>query len=119
VAVLGLYNYFVFAVLLMIGLYCVLARTNIIKSIIGLSIFQSAVFLLYISMDKVDGGTAPIIQEGVENQIFANPLPQVLILTAIVVGISTTALALAVAVRIKEAYGTIEEDKIQEMDREQ
>ena len=118
-AVLGLYNYFVFAVLLMIGLYCILARTNIIKSIIGLSIFQSAVFLLYISMDKIDGGTAPIIQEGVENQIFANPLPQVLILTAIVVGISTTALALAVAVRIKEAYGTIEEDKIQEMDREQ
>ncbi len=117
-AVLGLYNYFVFAVLLMVGLYCVLARTNIIKSIIGLSIFQSAVFLLYISMDKVDGGTAPIIQEGVENQVFANPLPQVLILTAIVVGISTTALALAVAVRIKEAYGTIEEDKIQEMDRE-
>lgn len=118
-AVLGLYNYFVFAVVLMVGLYCVLARTNIIKSIIGLSMFQSAVFLLYISMDKVDGGTAPIIQEGVENQIFANPLPQVLILTAIVVGISTTALALAVAVRIKEAYGTIEEDKIQEMDSEQ
>jgi len=117
--VLGLYNYFIFAVLLMIGLYCVLARTNIIKSLIGLSIFQSAVFLLYISMDKIDGGTAPIIQEGVENQIFANPLPQVLILTAIVVGISTTALALAVTVRIKEAYGTIEEDKIQEMDREQ
>lgn len=118
-AVLGLYNYFIFAVLLMIGLYCVLARTNIIKSLIGLSIFQSAVFLLYISMDKIDGGTAPIIQEGVENQVFANPLPQVLILTAIVVGISTTALALAVTVRIKEAYGTIEEDKIQEMDREQ
>jgi multicomponent Na+:H+ antiporter subunit C len=117
-AVLGLYNYFIFAVLLMIGLYCILARTNIIKSLIGLTIFQSAVFLLYISMDKIDGGTAPIIQEGVENQIFANPLPQVLILTAIVVGISTTALALAVTVRIKEAYGTIEEDKIQEMDRE-
>ncbi|WP_108883548.1 cation:proton antiporter subunit C [Anderseniella sp. Alg231-50] len=116
--VLGLYNYFIFAVLLMIGLYCVLARTNIIKSLIGLTIFQSAVFLLYISMDKIDGGTAPIIQEGVENQVFANPLPQVLILTAIVVGISTTALALAVTVRIKEAYGTIEEDKIQEMDRE-
>ena len=117
-AVLGLYNYFIFAVLLMIGLYCILARTNIIKSLIGLTIFQSAVFLLYISMDKIDGGTAPIFQEGVENQIFANPLPQVLILTAIVVGISTTALALAVTVRIKEAYGTIEEDKIQEMDRE-
>ncbi len=116
--VLGLYNYFIFAVLLMVGLYCILARTNIIKSLIGLTIFQSAVFLLYISLDKIDGGTAPIIQEGVENQIFANPLPQVLILTAIVVGISTTALALAVTVRIKEAYGTIEEDKIQEMDRD-
>jgi multicomponent Na+:H+ antiporter subunit C len=117
--ILGLYNYWVFAVLLMIGLYCVLARTNIVKSLIGLSMFQSAVFLLYISMDKVEGGTAPIIQGDVENQIFANPLPQVLILTAIVVGISTTALGLAVAVRIHEAYGTIEEDQIQEMDREQ
>ena len=98
---LGLYNYFIFAVLLMIGLYCILARTNIIKSLIGLTIFQSAVFLLYISMDKIDGGTAPIILEGVENQVFANPLPQVLILTAIVFGISTTALALAFTVRIK------------------
>jgi multicomponent Na+:H+ antiporter subunit C len=117
--ILGMYNYVVFAVLLMVGLYCILARTNIVKSIIGLSIFQSAVFLLYISMDKVDGGTAPIIQPGAPaDAIYANPLPQVLILTAIVVGISTTALALAVAVRIKEAYGTIEEDKIQEMDRE-
>ena len=117
---LGLYNYFVFAALLMIGLYCILARTNIIKSLIGLSMFQSAVFLLYISMDKVDGGTAPIIQPGApDGTIYANPLPQVLILTAIVVGISTTALGLAVAVRIREAYDTIEEDKIQEMDREQ
>ncbi len=116
--ILGLYNYVVFAVLLMVGLYCILARTNIIKSIIGLSMFQSAVFLLYISMDKVDGGTAPIIQPGVENPIYANPIPQVLILTAIVVGISTTALGLAVAVRIREAYGTIEEHKIQELDRE-
>jgi multicomponent Na+:H+ antiporter subunit C len=117
---LGLYNYFVFATLLMVGLYCVLSRTNIIKSLIGLSIFQSAVFLLYISMDKVDGGTAPIIpSDAPPDIIYANPLPQVLILTAIVVGISTTALGLAVAVRIREAYGTIEEDKIQEMDREQ
>lgn len=117
---LGLYNYFVFAVLLMVGLYCILARTNIIKSLIGLSVFQGAVFLLYISMDKIDGGTGPIILEGAPaDTIYANPLPQVLILTAIVVGISTTALGLAVAVRIREAYGTIEEDKIQEMDREQ
>lgn len=118
--VLGLYNYWVFAALLMIGLYCVLAKTNVIKSLIGLSIFQSAVFLLYISMDKVDGGTAPIIQSADTAQtVYANPLPQVLILTAIVVGISTTALGLALAVRIREAYGTIEEDQIQQMDREQ
>ena len=114
--VLGLYNYFVFAVLLMVGLYCILARTNIIKSLIGLTIFQSAVFLLYISMDKIDGGTAPIIQEGVENQIFANPLPQVLILTAIVVGVSTLALGLAIVVRINERYGTIEEHEILDAD---
>jgi multicomponent Na+:H+ antiporter subunit C len=117
--VLGLYNYFVFAALLLIGLYFILARTNIIKSLIGLSIFQSAVFLLYISMSKIDEGTAPIIQPGSPSDtIYANPLPQVLILTAIVVGISTTALGLAVAVRIREAYGTLEEDRLEEMDRD-
>ena len=117
IALLGQFNYWVFAILLTCGLYAVLARTNIIKSLIGLTIFQSAVFLLYISMDKVEGGTAPIILDSAEPVIYSNPLPQVLILTAIVVGISTTALGLAVAVRIREAYGTIEEDKIQDMDR--
>jgi multicomponent Na+:H+ antiporter subunit C len=114
---LGLYHYWVFAVLLMIGFYAVIAKHNLIKKLIGLSIFQSAVFLLYITMDKVEGGTAPIIQAGVENQLFSNPLPQVLILTAIVVGISTTALGLGIVVRIKEEYGTIEEHEIQEIDR--
>lgn len=112
----GLYNYWVFAILLMIGLYTVIAKGNLIKKLIGLYLFQSAVFLLYITMDKVDGGTAPIIQEGVADQIFSNPIPQVLILTAIVVGISTTALGLAIVVRIKEAYGTVEEHKVQELD---
>jgi multicomponent Na+:H+ antiporter subunit C len=114
---LGLYHYWVFAVLLMIGFYAVIAKSNLIKKLIGLSIFQSAVFLLYITMGKVDGGTAPIIQAGVENPVFSNPLPQVLILTAIVVGISTTALGLGVVVRIKEEYGSIEESDIQEIDR--
>ena len=114
---LGLYHYWVFAVLLMIGFYAVIAKTNLIKKLIGLSIFQSAVFLLYITMGKVDGGTAPIIQAGVANPVFSNPLPQVLILTAIVVGISTTALGLGIAVRIKEEYGSIEERDIQEFDR--
>jgi len=114
---LGLYHYWVFAILLMIGFYAVIAKSNLIKKLIGLSIFQSAVFLLYITMGKVDGSTAPIIQAGVENAVFSNPLPQVLILTAIVVGISTTALGLGIVVRIKEEYGSIEESDIQEIDR--
>lgn len=113
---LGLFNYWVFAILLMTGLYTVIAKENLFKKLIGVAIFQSAVFLLYITMDKVDGGTAPIIQAGVPDQIYSNPLPQVLILTAIVVGIATTALGLAMVVRINEEYGTVEEDEIQEMD---
>jgi multicomponent Na+:H+ antiporter subunit C len=113
---LGLYNYWVFAILLMIGFYTVIAKGNLVKKLLGLSIFQSAVFLLYISMGKVEGGTAPIIQAGVSDQIFSNPLPQVLILTAIVVGISTTALGLAIVVRIKETYDSIEEHEIQAKD---
>lgn len=114
---LSYYNYWVFAVLLMIGLYAVITRGNLIKKLLGLSIFQSAVFLMYITMNKVDGGTAPIIQKGVSDQIFSNPLPQVLILTAIVVGVSTTSLGLAIVVRIKEAYGSIEEEQILEADK--
>ena len=114
---LGIYHYWVFAVLLMIGFYAVVAKVNLVKKLIGLSIFQAAVFLLYITMSKVSGGTAPIFPEGAAEQLFSNPLPQVLILTAIVVGISTTALGLGIVVRIKEQYGTIEENEIQEIDR--
>jgi multicomponent Na+:H+ antiporter subunit C len=114
---LGIYHYWVFAVLLMIGFYAVVAKVNLVKKLIGLSLFQSAVFLLYITMGKVSGGTAPIFQEGVSDALFSNPLPQVLILTAIVVGISTTALGLGIVVRIKEEYGSIEENEIQEIDR--
>ena len=109
---LGYFNYWVFAVVLMVGLYTVIAKINLVKKLIGLSIFQSAVFLMYISMDKVEGGTAPIIQPDVVDQVYSNPLPQVLILTAIVVGVSTLALGLAIVVRIKEEYGTIEEEEI-------
>nr|WP_204602111.1 cation:proton antiporter subunit C [Paremcibacter congregatus] len=115
--VLGLFNYWVFVILLMLGFFAIVARTNLIKKVIGLSIFQAAVFLMYISMGKVEGGTAPIIVPGLpDDVIFSNPLPQVLILTAIVVGISTTALALAMVVRIKEEYGTVEEDEIRQKD---
>lgn len=105
--VLDLFNYWVFVGLLMIGFYAVIARDNLIKKLLGLSIFQAAVFLLFISMGKVDGGTAPIILDDNWDRVFSNPLPQVLILTAIVVGISTLALGLAIVVRIKEAYGSI------------
>jgi len=115
---LGLYNYWVFIVLLMLGLYAVMSRVNLIKKLIGMSIFQSAVFLLYITMDKVEGGTAPILTSGAEDQLYSNPLPQVLILTAIVVGIATLALGLALVVRIGELYETIEEDEIRDMDAE-
>mgnify|MGYP001164637897 CR=1 FL=1 len=115
---LGLYNYWVFTLLLVTGIYAVIARTNLIKKLIGMAIFQSAVFLLYITMNKVTDGTAPIIQDGSVERLYSNPLPQVLILTAIVVGIATLALGLAIVVRIHEAYDTIEEDEIDRKDSE-
>ncbi len=112
--IMGLYNDWIVVVLMMLGFYIVIAQGNLIKKIVGLSIFQTSVFILYISMAKVDGGTAPILAEGISQ--YSNPLPHVLILTAIVVGIATTALALALTVRIKEAYGSIEEEEIQKKD---
>ena len=151
---LGLYNYWIVIFLMMTGFYIVIARENLIKTIIGLNIFQTSVFLLYITMGKVNHGTAPILREsyveeshgsehhGAEShsgehsqelhaaveghlessvdaatEIYSNPIPSVLMLTAIVVGIATTALALALIVRIREEYGTIEEGEILEMDR--
>ncbi len=166
--VFGLYNYWVVICLMMTGFYIVIARKNMIKTVIGLNIFQTSVVLLYITMGKVTGGTAPIIppeiaaqhaeshghedghtghdahvdhaehadhvseagyeatdavvHHGVEaaeaaELIYSNPLPSVLMLTAIVVGIATTALALALIVRIGEDYGTVEEDEIQLINR--
>lgn len=118
-AILGHYHYWVFAVLLMVGFYALAAKPNLVKKLLGLSILQSAVFLLYITMADLDGGTAPIIQPDAPEQTYSNPLPQVLILTAIVVGISTMALGLAIVVRIHEEYGSIEDDEIRRMDRRQ
>ena len=160
--VFGLYNYWVVICLMMTGFYIVIARKNMIKTVIGLIIFQTSVVLLYITMGKVTGGTAPIIppeiaaqhghEDGHSNHsahvvhadhvhdagheaahevadkavhhgveaaelIYSNPLPSVLMLTAIVVGIATTALALALIVRIGEDYGTVEEDEIQLINR--
>ena len=102
--------------LMMAGLYIVVARGNMVKKLVGLSIFQTSVYLLYIEPGKIVGGTAPIIDPAFT--VYSNPLPHVLILTAIVVGVATLALGLALVVRINEAYGTIEEDEIFEMDRE-
>ncbi len=114
--ILGLFNYWMVIILMMIGFYTVVSRGNLVKKIVGLNIFQTSVFLLYISMGKISGGTAPILTG--KPEIYSNPLPHVLILTAIVVGVATTALGLALVVRIKNAYDTIEEDEIQAADDE-
>ncbi len=166
---LGLYNYWIVIFLMMTGFYIVISRGNLIRSIIGLNIFQTSVFLLYITMGKVRDGTAPIVPPAiaaaqaavghgeaghgaeaghaaaghaaeagqavaaqavhdmlaggvdavaqVEHPIYSNPIPSVLMLTAIVVGIATTAVALALVVRIREDYGTIEEDEILALDQ--
>ena len=103
VDILGLYNYWI-----------VIARGNLIKKLVGLNVFQASVFVLYISFGKVTGGTAPILVKGVVS--YSNPLPHVLILTAIVVGVATTALGLALVVRIRREYGTIEEEDIHSQD---
>ncbi|TNF98635.1 MAG: Na+/H+ antiporter subunit C [Gammaproteobacteria bacterium] len=110
------YNYWAAIIIMMIGLYMIISHTNLVKKIAGLNIFQTAVFLLYVSMGVVAGGTAPIAAEGF--LIYSNPLPQVLMLTAIVVGVATTALAFALIVRIKEAYNSVEEDEIFELDEQ-
>ena len=105
------WNYIIVIILMMTGLFIVISRANLIKKLIGLSIFQTSVFLFYISLGKVAGGTAPIL-DGNPGTLYSNPLPHVLILTAIVVGVATTALGLALILRINEAFGSIEEDEI-------
>ncbi len=110
----GLYNYWIVVCLMMTGFYVVMARGNLIKKIVGLNIFQTSVFILYISMGVVTDATAPILSEDFVS--YSNPLPHVLILTAIVVGVATTSLGLALVVRIREAYGSIEELDIQAAD---
>ena len=115
--IVGHYNYWVIIVLMMMGLYVVVSRGNLVKKLVGLNIFQTSVFLLYITMGKVAGGTAPILTDN-PDEIYSNPLPHVLILTAIVVGVATTAVGLAITVRVREAYGTIEEDEILALDYE-
>jgi len=109
------YSHWIAVVLMMGGLYIVITRGNLLKKLIGLGIFQTSVYLLYIAPGKLIGGTAPIIAKGFAT--YSNPLPHVLILTAIVVGVATLALGLAIVVRIREAYGSIEEAEILAADR--
>ena len=111
---LGHYNYWIVIALMMVGLYTVAASGNLVKKVIGLNIFQASVFLFFISVGKVSGGTAPIVEEGWT--LYSNPLPHVLILTAIVVGVATTAVGLALVVRINRSYETIEDDEIRRSD---
>lgn len=104
------FTYWITIFVAVTGLYVIIARGNLIKKLVGLSIFQTSVYLLYIAPGKLIGGTAPVIAEGYT--VYSNPLPHVLILTAIVVGVATLALGLALVVRIRETYGTVEEDEI-------
>lgn len=113
---LAKYNYWICVVLMMTGLYAMMAKDNLIKKVIGLNIFQTAVLLFFISMSKIEGGTAPILMLN-QQAVYDNPLPQVLMLTAIVVGVSVTAVALSIIMLIYKAYGTIEENLILEMNK--
>jgi len=108
------YDYWVMLFLAMTGLFIVIDRGNLIKKLVGLAILQTSVYLLYLTPAKIVGGTAPIVDAAFT--VYSNPLPQVLILTAIVVGVATLALGLTLVVRIGEEYGTIEEDEILELD---
>jgi multicomponent Na+:H+ antiporter subunit C len=112
IALAGHFIYWITVFLMVAGLYILVARTNLLKKLIGLSLLQTSVYLLYIAPGKLIGGTAPILAEGFTR--YSNPLPHVLILTAIVVGVATLALGLALVVRIREAYGSIEEDEVLE-----
>lgn len=104
------YNHWIIIFLMVSGLYIVVARGNMIKKLVGLALFQTSVYLLFLSPGKIIGGTPPILSD--QFAVYSNPLPHVLILTAIVVGVATLALGLALVVRINEAFGTIEEDEI-------
>ena len=127
-------NYAVVIILMMTGLYTIFASRNKIKKLVGLSVFQTSVFLFYITLAKVRGGQPPILEyqdrisaekyaatgdvvvAATEGTIYSNPLPHVLILTAIVVGVATLAIGLALVVRLREVYGTVEDAEIDRLD---
>ncbi len=119
--VVAKYNYWIYVVLMMIGFYAMIGKRNLVKKLLGLNIFQTAIILFFVSTGVKKGGGIPIVDKyqalagGVDAATVVNPLPHVLMLTAIVVGVATLALGLSIVVRIKEAYGTVEEDEIEAM----
>ena len=110
----GLFNYWVVIVLMMAGFWVVIAHNNLVKKLVGLGLFQASVFIFYISIGKVTDGAPPI--QDTASSLYSNPLPHVLILTAIVVGVATLAVGLGLVVRIHEAYKSVEEDEIHARD---
>lgn len=122
----GLWHYWACILLMMVGLYAVISRDNLVKKIMGLTITQVSVIMFFVAMGKVRQGTAPITNPDLEAEaarngidvLYSNPVPHVLMLTAIVVGVATNALALSFVVRIKAEYGTAEEDEILDIDYE-
>ena len=111
------WNYLIVICLMMGGLFIVISQNNLVKKLVGLMIFQTSVFLFYITVGKMAGGTAPILVDSAD-VTYSNPLPHVLILTAIVVGVATTALGLALVLRIQAAFGSIEDEEVLTMKAE-
>lgn len=114
------YNYWIYVILMMIGFYAMIGKRNLVKKLLGMNIFQTAIILFFVSTGVKRGGGIPILdkyqalEKGVEVSQVVNPLPHVLMLTAIVVSVSVTGVALAVLLRIYREYGTLEEDEILE-----
>ena len=116
--VVSKYNYWMYVILIMIGFYGMMAKNNLMKKLIGMNIFQWSIILFYISIGSKKGGTVPIVDPSLYSSIramdYINPLPHVLMLTAIVVGVATTGIALALLILVYQRYGTLEEDEILE-----
>jgi multicomponent Na+:H+ antiporter subunit C len=107
--------YATFVLVMVTGLYMMIANANLVKKIVGLNLFQSAVFLFFIASAYVDGGSPPIVPPDGSGGPYVSPLPHVIVLTAIVVGVSLTAVALALVVRIHDEYGTLDEEVVREV----
>jgi multicomponent Na+:H+ antiporter subunit C len=118
--IIAKYNYWIYVVLMMVGFYAMIGKSNLVKKLLGMNIFQTAIILMFISSGVKKGGLIPVLdkqaalEHGVNSALINNPVPHVLMLTAIVVSVSVTGVALALMQRIYRQYGTLEEDEILE-----